>query len=66
MILVVGKAAECHIVPEFKRLIAKFYESLIEFDGDFRLIFVEEVGCYVGYSLNVTILDAEGLFVVEM
>ena len=62
----ISKATEGHVIPELERLVSKLDKSLIEFDGNLRLIFVEEIGGNVGNSLNITVLKGKSLLVVQM
>ena len=62
----ISKATEGHVIPELERLVSKLDKSLIEFDGNLRLIFIEEIGGNVGNSLNITVLKGKSLLVVQM
>lgn len=62
----IGEAAECHIIPQFKRLIPKLDQSLIQLDSNLGLIFIVEIGGNIGDSLDITIFDSEGSFIILM
>jgi hypothetical protein len=66
MILMIGKAAQPHIIPQLKRLIAKLDQPLIELNRNFRLIFIKKVRGDIGDGLNIAILNGKCSFIELM
>jgi hypothetical protein len=66
VILMICKAAEPHVIPYLSRFVAQLDKSLVEFEGNFGLIFVEIVGSDIGNCFDVAVLHLQCVLVEFM
>ena len=66
MILMISKTTKSHVIPQLQRLVTQLDQPLIQLDSYLRLILIKKIRSNIRNSLDITILNTQRLFIVQM